>query len=239
MLCRVATGEIRGEEPSRFRWVDAYLRRRHTILFYSLLVTLAVSPVLGALGQEGRWLQVFLGTNLIAASTGQQRDHRSAFLLVALFAVGLRALAGLLTAQGLITASDLGWAGLALVAAAGSVRFALTGSRISAEHVYAGLSAYLLLGHFFGLLYWNVDHIWPGSFTGSGTAPGHLGLDDSIYFSFVTLATLGYGDILPASDAARGLAVFEAVAGQLYIGVLVARLVGLYIAHSQADNGRE
>jgi len=44
----------------------------------------------------------------------------------------------------------------------------------------------------------------------------------------VTLATLGYGDIVPNSDLTRGLAVFEAVAGQLYVAVIVARLVGAY-----------
>jgi voltage-gated potassium channel len=49
-----------------------------------------------------------------------------------------------------------------------------------------------------------------------------------IYFSFVTLATLGYGDIVPASDVARGLAILEAVIGQFYLTVVVARLVSLY-----------
>ena len=52
----------------------------------------------------------------------------------------------------------------------------------------------------------------------------------SLYFSFVTLTTLGYGDITPTSPAARMLAVVEAIMGQLYIAVLVARLVGAYIA---------
>jgi voltage-gated potassium channel Kch len=50
----------------------------------------------------------------------------------------------------------------------------------------------------------------------------------ALYFSFVTLATLGYGDIVPRSDVARGLAILEGVGGQLFLAVMVARLVSLY-----------
>jgi hypothetical protein len=49
-----------------------------------------------------------------------------------------------------------------------------------------------------------------------------------VYYSFVTLATLGYGDIVPLSPSARGLAILEAVVGQIYLVVVVARLVSLY-----------
>ena len=50
----------------------------------------------------------------------------------------------------------------------------------------------------------------------------------AIYFSFVTLATLGYGDIVPRTDVARGFAIVEGVGGQLFLAVLIARLVSLY-----------
>ena len=53
-----------------------------------------------------------------------------------------------------------------------------------------------------------------------------------IYYSFVTLSTLGYGDIVPKVSAARMLAAVEAITGQLYLAVLVARLVGLHISQS-------
>lgn len=55
---------------------------------------------------------------------------------------------------------------------------------------------------------------------------------EMIYYSFVTLTTLGYGDIVPVSPSARSLATLEALTGQLYLTVLVARLVGLQITHS-------
>ena len=55
---------------------------------------------------------------------------------------------------------------------------------------------------------------------------------EMVYYSFVTLTTLGYGDIVPVSPSARALATLEALTGQLYLTVLVARLVGLHITHS-------
>jgi hypothetical protein len=61
----------------------------------------------------------------------------------------------------------------------------------------------------------------------------------AIYYSFVTLATLGYGDIVPRSEVARGLTIMEAVAGQLYLAVLVARLVSLYVSGKGKDNQRQ
>jgi voltage-gated potassium channel len=63
---------------------------------------------------------------------------------------------------------------------------------------------------------------------------GSLSLGRAVYFSFVTLATLGYGDIVPASDAAAGVTIVEAMIGQFYLVVLVARLVSLY-ARADAD----
>jgi voltage-gated potassium channel Kch len=59
------------------------------------------------------------------------------------------------------------------------------------------------------------------------------------YFSFSTLTTVGYGDIVPRSNAARTLAELEAITGQIYLAVLVARLVGLHIVDSSGSRSRE
>jgi hypothetical protein len=97
-------------------------------------------------------------------------------------------------------------------------------TQVDAEHLYAALSAYLLAGIFFGLFYFALDQIEPGTFSGSG----EFSRMSAFYFSFVTLATLGYGDIVPRTDVARGLAMVEGVGGQLFLAVMVARLVSLY-----------
>ena len=108
-----------------------------------------------------------------------------------------------------------------------TARFALRSPIIDREHVYAALSAYVLGGLLFALLHLIVGVTWPGSYVdaAAGGDPTAFELPTAIYFSFVTLATLGYGDVIPRTEVARGLVIFEAVAGQLYIAVTIARLV--------------
>jgi voltage-gated potassium channel Kch len=116
------------------------------------------------------------------------------------------------------------WTLIGMFAAAAALRFAMRATSVDAEHLYAALSAYLLAGIFFGNFYWVLEQIGPGTFA----AAGDFSRMSAIYFSFVTLATLGYGDIVPRTDVARGLAIVEGVGGQLFLAVMVARLVSLY-----------
>jgi ion channel len=115
------------------------------------------------------------------------------------------------------------------------------GSRVvDREHLYAGLSAYLLAGIFFGVFYWVLERTWSGSFVIRGEgAQSDFSLPAAIYYSVVTLTTLGYGDIAPRSEVGRGLAIMEAVAGQLYLAVMIARLVSLYAAGEGKGNQHE
>jgi voltage-gated potassium channel Kch len=80
-------------------------------------------------------------------------------------------------------------------------------------------------------LYWVLEQLTSGTFTTSG----NFSRTSAIYFSFVTLATLGYGDIVPRTDVARSLAVVEAVGGQLFLVVLVARLVSLHSTKAKKE----
>jgi hypothetical protein len=111
--------------------------------------------------------------------------------------------------------------------------------RVTTETIYASICVYLLLGIIWTMLFSVIEIIEPGSFL-SGGAPvidfhGDLVkrnvFANFIYYSFVTLTTLGYGDIVPVSPHARALSSLEAVIGQLFIAVLIARLVGMHIVH--------
>lgn len=105
------------------------------------------------------------------------------------------------------------------------------GRTVDHERISASLSLYLVLGLIFTLLFALVDKILPGSFHYQAFAADPSGskpLSQLMYFSYVTLATLGYGDIAPVSGPARGLAILEAMIGQLYLVLVVARLVSLY-----------
>ena len=123
------------------------------------------------------------------------------------------------------------WTIVGLLAAAGALKFAMNARLVDTEHLYAALSAYLLAGVFLGLFYWVLEEIRPGSFGFSGD----FSRVSAIYFSFVTLATLGYGDIVPRTDVARGLAIVEGVGGQLFLAVLIARLVSLHTRGKEAS----
>jgi hypothetical protein len=201
---------------------------RYMVLFYTLLLTLAVAPLLTALRFDADLLQIFLAFNLLVAllDVPEQR-WRVLLMLLAAVSVGLSVAPASAVGVGATTGALALASVLALLAAASAARFVMRAKVISAEQVYAALSVYLLAGLFFGLLHWAIELTWPGSFGETGASPpARFPLSTAIYFSFVTLATLGYGDVVPRTDVARGVAVLEAVGGQLYVAVTVARLVG-------------
>ena len=125
-------------------------------------------------------------------------------------------------------------AGLALIAfvVANLLRFVLLAPSVNADVLCASISAYLMLGLIWTMAYWLVDQLTPGAFsfnTTSGTKETMAGFN-AFYFSFITLSTVGYGDITPVSKVARMLAATEAMTGLLYVAVLISRLVSLYSA---------
>lgn len=159
------------------------------------------------------------------------------------------------------TGIEILFALLTLLFFAGTIVFLLmdifTPGPVTADKISGTICVYLLIGLWWALLYCLVEMITPGSFRlpspGDGPPaakqevaapvparePVHgkffLSEDSSYlnYFSFVTLTSTGYGDVLPLTPPARTFAWLEAVIGQFYIAVLVARLVGLHIVHSQ------
>jgi hypothetical protein len=209
----------------------AYLRRRNTILFYSLLFTLGGYPLLTVLGLPGFFIHLLLPVNLLAAVLSIESPSWQRFLLTVLvIGFAMRLFAVWFDQWVLLLVSFALWTVVALLTAASDLRFALRATSIDSEHVYAALSAYMLAGLFLGILYWVLEQIWPGSLVWTGgNAPEGFPVAAAIYFSFVTLATLGYGDVVPHGEVARGLAIIEAIAGQLYLAVMVARLVSLYV----------
>ncbi len=82
------------------------------------------------------------------------------------------------------------------------------------------------------MAYWLVDVLIPGAFVFNTSAATKETMEgfNAFYFSFITLSTVGYGDITPISKVARMLAATEAMTGLLYVAVLIARLVALYSA---------
>jgi hypothetical protein len=200
-----------------------YRRHRFGWLFLSLLLTIGVNPVLASVLRFNP-IEWFLAANLVTAIASAPRERwiRVLQAMVILY-VAARGLAAVLGFAAFQPVSQLAWLAAAVLAAAVAARHAVRVRTVDAEHLFAALDAYLLVGLVFGVGYALLDHVSPGSF-----GERELDLGRGFYFSFVTLATLGYGDVVPVSGPARGFAILEAVAGQMYLAVLVARLVSLY-----------
>lgn len=111
--------------------------------------------------------------------------------------------------------------------------------KVTGDRIAGAICIYLLVGLFFAMLFGTLLLFDPAAFD-LGTDPLEIYREGGefafLYFSFVTITTLGYGDVLPLSPIAQTVAWIEAVFGQLYIAIVVARLVGLHIAHSRQSD---
>jgi hypothetical protein len=102
---------------------------------------------------------------------------------------------------------------------------------VTEDLITGAVCAYLLIGMLWTFVYYFLVLAKEGSFGLARTFRHDVG--SFFYYSFVTLTTLGYGDIVPLTSPARSLAVLEAVTGQLYLAITIARLVGVQISRSR------
>jgi hypothetical protein len=211
---------------------EFFMTRRFAFLFFSLLLTMMAAPIFGTAGLRTSYLEVVLALTILAA------------FIITLFSLGMSIGMGFL---GLILATRVGYfllgyepllatsqgigAAICIVSACIMLRFILSEGYVTSERIFAALGVHILIGITCGLLFCILENGWSGSFSAQGsplTERYQDPLAHTIYFSFVTLGTLGYGDIIPVSGPARALAVTESIIGQMYLVVVVARLVSLY-----------
>lgn len=150
-----------------------------------------------------------------------------AFVAAILVAIGFDLVVDLAGLQYLSLCIMLGFFTLTAWVAARQVLF--TGS-VDPNKVVGAVLIFILLGMIWAMLYLIVAQAAPGSFNGLSSAKWYDHFAYLTYFSFVSLTTLGYGDITPTLPVARFLAYMEAVTGQLYIAIVIASLVGARIS---------
>jgi hypothetical protein len=208
--------------------LDRLRARRFPIVFGLLLFTLIASPFASGLGRD--LLDASLLLSLLAAGLGGLGIGRGvAVVVLVLLGAAARGIDAALGASAAVTAGDVAITLAAVFAGLGCLREALRAGAVTHDRVYAASSVYLLAGLAFALVYHALDRIQPGALLVTHAAPGApLDRETAVYFSFVTLATLGYGDVVPVAPIARSLAIAEAVGAQLFIAILIARLVSLY-----------
>ncbi|HET8653144.1 MAG TPA: potassium channel family protein [Gaiellaceae bacterium] len=103
--------------------------------------------------------------------------------------------------------------------------------QITHETVFGAVSAYVLVGLLFAFVYLAADELRDGPFFAQA---GEHSQSEFLYFSFVALTTLGFGDLSPAEGLPQALTVLEALTGQIFLVTLVARLVTLWVRQSEA-----
>jgi hypothetical protein len=111
----------------------------------------------------------------------------------------------------------------------------LKDKKVTGDKLNGAVCIYFLIGLIFALIFASIELLAPGSFSGlqkiDPSEPYFVANGQLAYYSFITLTSTGYGDILPKTPLARVFSVLEAMLGQIYIAMLIARLVGLHIAH--------
>lgn len=208
---------------SLLSWRQRLHAIRFRLLFGSFISLLAAGPLAVLVGQRIVIGALFV-VNVLAVGYAVARGRRHFQLLV------VAAIAAVLVATffhddrlGLVRDGVLALVYLSFFSAL--VGHVLRARVVTIEEVFAALTGYLFLIMLFAALYGVITVTWPNSFANADSAQHTL-----LYFSMITQTALGYGDILPITPPARMLAGTQAIIGQLYLGVLVARLVGMQLA---------
>lgn len=207
-------------------------------LLAALLGIILVAPFAARLGSAQLAFDLLLSA-VIVAGVWVARDYRLLYWGAALGAPAL-ALMWLGLASQSVPVMAAGFVfGLATVLLVSGIvlRGVVSAQRVTLSTVTGGTCGYLLLGLAWAYLFALLEEIDPGSFLRQGQeiASTERGLQTLLYYAFVTLTTLGYGDIVPATPPAEGFAVLAAVSGQLYVAVLVAALVARFVASEWKD----
>lgn len=218
------------------------MRERYLYLLAALALMFLAYPVAVETGTV-RWFRLAFASLLVIVAWAV--SGRRPRVLATALALGLPALAAQIAAVVMDSRVVLLFAAscaLLFLAYVTLVLFAsvLRPGRVTRDRIAGAICVYLLIGLAWAMAYTALAVARPEAFSaprellqglGSGSEYGF------VYFSFVTLTTLGYGDITPASPVSHTLAWMEAVVGQLFLAILIARLVGLHIAHGEGDRG--
>ena len=204
-------------------------------LMYALLVILLAFPALEDFTYVGIIIGLVLIGVLLIAVRAVANQHRQIVISGILGTAAVIGYFGNLFGLG-VSFELLGMLGFGLFFLAVGIiimtNIMLHIRQVTAELIYGSINVYLLVGISFAFTHAVVEIIQPGSISGlESLSMGDDSIMPYVYYSFVTMTTLGYGDMSPVTGPAASLAYIQAVFGQLYIAILVARLMGLYIAH--------
>lgn len=199
---------------------------RYGLVFVLLLVSYVLSAFVGTLLGRAIALGLYLATLLVALrAAGFSRRTARGLSIVTVVPSGFVLLLVVLTPDDVAVGLVAIWtAALTVTTLCIVVARVLRHEVVSLQTVFGALSAYLLIGFLFAALY-TATAQWTPQFFAGGEPSTSANMQ---YFSFVTLTTTGYGDLIAATSVGRTLAVMEALLGQIFLVTLVARLVSVF-----------
>jgi len=212
--------------------------------FLSLLIFIIAMLILGPLVEEFirlrilmdiLWSAIFVST-IYAVS--QKKRHIVIAVVLALPMLGSIWAKYFFQHKALLVVGSLCGAAFILFAIIQMLIFIYGHNEVTRDLIVGAAVVYLLLALMWTFIFVVVETLHPGSFN----LPEGQGIEATrqfMYYSFVTLTTLGYGDITPITSMARSLCILEAVIGQLYLVVQVAWLVGVHVSQSMLKKSRQ
>ena len=232
----LATGAVRAK--ARRVISDTWQSQANLSLFLVLIILLGfVFPAMGFARDDFRLYSCLGFTLMLISGTAIAWGHRKLLVLAGFVSSATIAVLwmNLLTPTRTLEIWANGWAIAAILVIALVLLVQVFGhGRVTHVRIEGAIAAYLLLGTGWSHAYHLVEILQPGSFTSS--AGGMTNPSDwAYYYSFVTLSTVGYGDITSIKPMARILSVGEALTGQLYLAVLIARLVAMEVISWQEE----
>lgn len=222
---------------------DIMRKDNFSYLLIALLIFIIAVPALHELGLLSTPVSRALGlSSLLAIGVWSLRRSGRVFVIgmaVVVAGIVLNLIAVSRDSEPLQIASMLALFVFLTLAMSSAMRQVAAGNDMSPNRIVGAICIYLLLGVMWAIAYAVLEYSQPGSFRGLTEATSAVWNADWVYFSFITITTLGYGDITPLTQTARSLAFSEAIVGQFYIAVLVAGLVSAYISAKQRSSGED
>ena len=232
----------------RNRLWQLYSQRRFAILL-AILVGLLAGPSLFTRGRSPEWFDIIMSLLMLAAILSLCFEHyqRLIALLFAVPAIGFglagHSVAGIPSSAASVLAQlcDIAFY---LGAASLIVRSLFNRDDVTFDSMLGAVCGYLFVGLGWAFCYSLIESFYPGSFALGDSLAAHSDRELMlpqllVYYSFVTLTTVGYGDVSPVSAPARTFSWMEAIAGQFYLEVVVASLVSLIVASKKPSKSRQ
>jgi hypothetical protein len=212
-------------------------KERFLILMVLMMALLVLGPILEQFVTIRKLIDAFLTLivlSMLYTITHKKSVYYFGWFLAIIMLLGLW-LKYFISPGVFAMASMIAGAFFTLLVAAQTLQFILSSKTVTREVVYAAMLVYFLLAQLWAMVYTLLYRINPAAFNLPGGQGDFLLFE---YYSFVTLTTLGFGDITPLTKVAKAFSVLEAVVGQLYLVVVVAWFVGMLVAR-RSENSKK